>query len=200
MASLRKAILVMIAILLFLGCAANDKLYVKNYHEDGIIFLEKDEPGIDKTKKSQKSLEKEKKNERETPVRIEQSVNSINPAGIIFLNYEDQVNEMSGRPLQLASYTQRGKASYYADKFQGRKTASGEIYDKNKLTAAHRSLKFGTLVRVTNLFNDKSVIVRINDRGPFVESRIIDLSYAAAKKIDMIDQGVAEVLIEAIEP
>jgi len=200
MASLRKTILVMIATLLFIGCAANDKLYVKNYQEDGIIFLEKDEPGIDKTKKSQKSLEKEKKNERETPVRIEQSVNSINPAGIIFLNYEDQVNEMSGRPLQLASYTQRGKASYYADKFQGRKTASGEIYDKNKLTAAHRSLKFGTLVRVTNLFNDKSVIVRINDRGPFVESRIIDLSYAAAKKIDMIDQGVAEVLIEAIEP
>jgi rare lipoprotein A len=100
------------------------------------------------------------------------------------------------------SYSQikeRGKASYYADKFQGRRTASGEIFDNNKLTAAHNTLEFNTMVRVTNVSNNKSVEVRINDRGPFVQGRIIDVSKSAAARIDMIAQGVVDVEIEVIE-
>jgi rare lipoprotein A len=91
-----------------------------------------------------------------------------------------------------------GKASFYANKFHGRKTASGEIFDNNKLTAAHRSLPFGTMVKVTNLNNGLSVVVRINDRGPFISGRIIDLSRAAAEKIDMIRKGVVRVRLEIL--
>ncbi|WP_018345033.1 septal ring lytic transglycosylase RlpA family protein [Cytophaga aurantiaca] len=91
-----------------------------------------------------------------------------------------------------------GSASYYANKFQGRKTASGEKYDKNKLTAAHRTYAFGTKLKVTNIANGKSVVVTVNDRGPYAKQRLIDLSYAAAKHIDMIKQGVAEVHIEVV--
>ena len=93
-----------------------------------------------------------------------------------------------------------GKASFYADKFEGRSTASGEIFSQKKLTAAHRSLAFGTHVKVTNLKNGKSVVVTINDRGPFVKGRIIDLSKRAASKIDLITDGVAEVSLEVIKP
>jgi len=93
----------------------------------------------------------------------------------------------------------KGKASFYNDKYHGRKSASGEVFDQSKLTAAHRTLEFGTMVKVTNLKNRKSVIVRINDRGPFVEGRIIDLSKAAAHQIDMISDGVVEVEIEILE-
>ena len=90
---------------------------------------------------------------------------------------------------------QTGKASFYADKFEGRTTASGEKYRHNKLTAAHKTLPFGTKVKVTNLSNGQSVKVRINDRGPFVQGRIIDLSKKAAKKIDMVNAGVTKVTI-----
>ena len=79
--------------------------------------------------------------------------------------------------------TQKGKASFYADKFNGRKTASGETFRNSKLTAAHKTLPFGTMVKVTNQSNGKTVKVRINDRGPFVLGRIIDLSKKAAKNI-----------------
>ena len=91
-----------------------------------------------------------------------------------------------------------GKASYYADKFHGRKTASGEIFDMNLPTAAHRTFPFGTTCRVTNISNQKSVIVKINDRGPFIEGRIIDLSKAAAKSIGAIQDGVVDVKIEIL--
>jgi len=91
-----------------------------------------------------------------------------------------------------------GKASYYADKFQGRSTASGELYDRNKLTAAHPKLPFGTRCRVTNLTNGKVVEVRINDRGPFSKSRIIDLSYRAAEQLDGIRAGVFDVKVEVL--
>jgi rare lipoprotein A len=90
---------------------------------------------------------------------------------------------------------QTGIASYYGGKFIGRPTASGEIFDAKKLTAAHKTLPFGTMVKVTNSSNNKTVIVRINDRGPFVAGRIIDLSEDAAKKIDMIQAGVQKVTI-----
>ncbi|MCQ2215230.1 MAG: septal ring lytic transglycosylase RlpA family protein [Bacteroidales bacterium] len=86
-----------------------------------------------------------------------------------------------------------GGASYYADKYDGRATASGETFRQNKFTAAHKTLKFGTMVRVKNLKNGKTVDVKINDRGPFVKGRIIDLSRAAAEKIGLVQDGVAQV-------
>jgi rare lipoprotein A len=96
-------------------------------------------------------------------------------------------------------YVQEGKASFYADKFEGRVTASGERYSHTKSTCAHLSLPFGTLVRVTNLANNLSVIVRVNDRGPFVPNRIIDLSRSAADKLNFLSDGSADVRIEAID-
>ena len=95
---------------------------------------------------------------------------------------------------------QTGKASFYADKFEGVQTASGEKYRRKKLTAAHKTLPFGTKVRVTNLTNNKSVDVVINDRGPYVEGRVIDLSKSAAEKLGFVNQGIAEVRIEVIDP
>lgn len=92
-----------------------------------------------------------------------------------------------------------GLASYYAHDFNGKKTASGEIYDMHKLTAAHRSYPFNTKVRVTNLDNGKSVIVRVNDRGPFKLERIMDLSLGAAEALDMIKSGTARVKLEVVE-
>jgi rare lipoprotein A len=94
---------------------------------------------------------------------------------------------------------QKGIASYYADKFDGRMTASGEKYNHKKLTAAHKFLPFGTLVRVTNLTNNESVEVKINDRGPFVKGRVIDLSRSAAEKLKFTSQGLTEVEIEVID-
>jgi rare lipoprotein A len=98
---------------------------------------------------------------------------------------------------------EEGKASWYGAPFHGRQASNGEIYDMNKLTAAHRTLPFNTVVRVTNTVNGKSTTVRITDRGPFVDNRIIDLSYAAAKEISSIGPGVVPVRIEilsAIDP
>ncbi len=88
-----------------------------------------------------------------------------------------------------------GKASFYSDNLSGSKTANGEKYKPNELTAAHKKLPFGTKVKVTNLNNGKTVTVRINDRGPFVVGRIIDLSKAAAKEIGMVQDGVVKVKI-----
>ncbi|HUX53088.1 MAG TPA: septal ring lytic transglycosylase RlpA family protein [Williamwhitmania sp.] len=96
------------------------------------------------------------------------------------------------------AFVQEGNASYYGSDFHGKRTANGEVFSKNKLTAAHPSLEFGTLVRVTNLANGKSVVVRINDRGPFSKNRIIDLSEAAAKKLDMVGAGTAKVRLETV--
>ena len=95
-----------------------------------------------------------------------------------------------------AGYTEEGNASWYGDPFNGRRASNGEIYDMYKLTAAHRTLPFDTKVRVTNLNNGKSTTVRITDRGPFVEGRIIDLSLAAAREIDLVGPGVAPVRVE----
>lgn len=95
---------------------------------------------------------------------------------------------------------QVGKASFYADKFEGSPTASGEKYRASKLTAAHKTLPFGTKVRVTNLANNESVVVTINDRGPFVEGRIIDVSKSAAERLSFFNQGTAEVKLEIVDP
>ncbi len=96
-------------------------------------------------------------------------------------------------------YTESGKASYYATKFQSKKTASGELYDRAKKTAAHKKLPFGRKIKVTNTKNKKSVIVRINDRGPFVKGRIVDLSASAFSSIANLKVGVIDVKIEVIK-
>ncbi len=96
-------------------------------------------------------------------------------------------------------FRQQGKASWYGKKFHGRKTANGEIYNMYAMTAAHKTLPLGTRVKVHNMNNNKEIVVRINDRGPFVRGRIIDLSYTAAKKIGIVGPGTAPVKIVAID-
>jgi len=103
------------------------------------------------------------------------------------------------QPFQIAQQTYSGGASWYGPGFHGRLTANGETFNSNHLTAAHRTLPFGTKLRVTNLNNGRSVIVRVNDRGPFIKGRIIDLSAAAARRIKMIDSGVASVKVEVMK-
>ncbi|MCK5087788.1 MAG: septal ring lytic transglycosylase RlpA family protein [Melioribacteraceae bacterium] len=92
-----------------------------------------------------------------------------------------------------------GYASYYADDFDGKTTSNGETFNMYELTAAHRTYPFNTMIRVTNLSNNKTVIVRINDRGPVPPDRIIDLSLGAAQLIDMIEEGIPEVKLEILE-
>jgi rare lipoprotein A len=94
---------------------------------------------------------------------------------------------------------QEGLASWYGGKFHGRTTSSGETFDTNEKTAAHRTLPFGAIVKVVNLDNGKSTVVKINDRGPFVAGRIIDLSRAAAEELGMVSQGVARVSLEVLD-
>ena len=101
-------------------------------------------------------------------------------------------------PSRPARHTETGVAAWYGSQFQGRPTASGERFDQNAMTAAHKRLPFGTVVQVTHLENQKTVRVRINDRGPFTEGRIIDLSHGAAEKLDMISTGLAKVRIEVV--
>jgi rare lipoprotein A len=96
-------------------------------------------------------------------------------------------------------FRQEGIASWYGPEFDGRPTASGEIFNSSFLTAAHPTLPYGTMLRVTNRHNNKQVMVRVNDRGPFVSARIIDVSRAAAEQLDMISTGTAPVLVESVE-
>ena len=89
-----------------------------------------------------------------------------------------------------------GRASYYGKQFHGRLTSDGSVYHRDSMTCAHRTLPFGTVLKITNKKNGKDVIVRVNDRGPYIRGRVVDLSYAAAKHIGMLQQGVASVTIE----
>lgn len=98
------------------------------------------------------------------------------------------------------NFVERGLASWYGPNFHGKTTSNGEIYDMYAMTAAHKTLPLPTYVRVTNLNNQRSVVVRVNDRGPFVEDRIIDLSYTAAAKLDILGPGTAPVEVRAIDP
>ncbi|MBQ1267746.1 MAG: septal ring lytic transglycosylase RlpA family protein [Proteobacteria bacterium] len=102
-------------------------------------------------------------------------------------------------PSGVGQYELEGKASWYGPGLNGNKTASGEIFDMYSMTAAHKKLPFGSIVLVTNQNNGKSVVVRINDRGPFIKGRIIDLSYGAAYLIEMVRAGVVPVTIEVIQ-
>ena len=189
---------ILILVFILAGCSSSYKKIANGYEKDGIIFLNEDEEG----KKSSAT--------RSKPYSVKKTTNSENQDqenirdfkkmdGITYLSYDEQASEQPYQPLKRNRNLETGKASYYAMNLSGRKTASGEIYDPNKLTAAHPSLPFGTRVRVTNLYNRESVIVRINDRGPHQKSRIIDISYAAAKKLDMVNMGICEVAIEIVK-
>ena len=108
--------------------------------------------------------------------------------------------EVSIMNTSLVNYVDKGmmRASWYGPKFHGKRTANGERFDQMALTAAHKKLKFGTLLRITNPNNDKSVIVRINDRGPYIPGRQLDLSKAAAQRLGMIKKGVVKLEVEEI--
>ena len=118
---------------------------------------------------------------------------------LIFFSLVECSSVPEKRDSNWIGYTESGKASYYAMKFHSKKTASGELYDRDKKTAAHKKLPFGTKVRVTNVKNSKSVTVKINDRGPFVKGRIVDLSSSAFSRIADLGAGVIEVKIEVIK-
>jgi len=107
-------------------------------------------------------------------------------------------SETPSRKVFREGYRFRGLASFYAEKFHNKKTANGEIFNMHGLTCAHKTLPFNTWLQVTNLSNGRKVIVRVNDRGPYVEGRVIDLSYGAAKELDMLETGVQEVEIEIL--
>jgi rare lipoprotein A len=103
------------------------------------------------------------------------------------------------KPMQNAKgYSQQGQASWYGQKFHGHRTANGEVYDMYRMSAAHKTLPLPSFVRVTNLSNGKQVVVRVNDRGPFHSERIIDLSYAAALKLDYLKSGIANVKLDVV--
>lgn len=107
-----------------------------------------------------------------------------------------QVYQVNNSP---AGYTATGKASWYGKKFHGKPTSNQEVFDMYKLTAAHKTLPLPSYVEVTNLKNDRKVVVRVNDRGPFVDDRIIDLSYAAAKALGFVHDGIADVHIRVVK-
>lgn len=121
-----------------------------------------------------------------------------------YSHYANKDYKVKGKRYQvwreIDELTQTGKASWYGKKFHGHKTANGEVYDMFSMSAAHKNLPLPSFLKVTNLGNSKSVIVRVNDRGPFHPNRIIDLSYAAAYKLDMLKSGTADVEIELIIP
>ncbi len=108
-----------------------------------------------------------------------------------------RMSRHSHRPLETV-VLQEGTASWYGPGFHGRKTASGERFNQKDMTCAHRTLPFGTYLKVVNLENDQSVVVRVNDRGPFKKGRIVDLSKGAAKEIDLISTGIAPVRLEKV--
>ena len=113
-------------------------------------------------------------------------------------NNIEQLNEAQTEPLKIARTIYRGKASWYGPGFHGRLTANGERYNQYAMTAAHKSLPFGTRVKVTNLNNNLSVVVRINDRGPFIRGRVIDVSAAAAQNLGMMHHGVVPVRLQIL--
>lgn len=131
--------------------------------------------------------------------------NAINTNNEDIKKVEEKKDEIKENKYSLDNYTvvssdsEKGKASYYAKKFHGNKTTSGEKFSIYKLTAAHRTLKFGTMVKVTNTDNGKSVVVRINDRGPFTKSKLIDLSPAAFEELASLSKGVINVKIEVVK-
>lgn len=110
-----------------------------------------------------------------------------------------KMSEINTSDLKTSTVNFSGVASYYGDEFHGRKTANGEIYDRSDFSAAHRSLPFGTFLKVRNPATERSVIVRVNDRGPFKETRVLDVSFAAAQELGLVKTGTAQVEITVME-
>ncbi len=119
--------------------------------------------------------------------------------GITACGSRPDLPEVSEVPVEQAVFLNEGMASYYGARHHGRKTASGEPFNKNALTAAHKTLPFGSRVRVTNLRTQRAVVVTINDRGPYAKRRVIDLSEQAAREIGMLRAGVAPVKLELLQ-
>jgi rare lipoprotein A len=113
--------------------------------------------------------------------------------------YTSEVKPKRETPSERRKKVMYGVASYYGKDFHGKLTANGETFDMYGVSAAHKTLPFNTVIRVTNLENNRSLIVRINDRGPYVEGRILDLSYGAAKKLGFLDKGTTKIKIEVLE-
>ncbi|WP_217876320.1 septal ring lytic transglycosylase RlpA family protein [Pseudoalteromonas shioyasakiensis] len=118
---------------------------------------------------------------------------------IVFALLSLIISGCSSAPSVSKEAIEKGKASYYADKYHGRTTASGEVFNQQALSAAHQTLRFGSRVKITNISNNKSVIVTINDRGPFIRGRIIDLSKKAFSQIASVKQGVIDVTVEQLD-
>ncbi|MCP4587207.1 septal ring lytic transglycosylase RlpA family protein [Pseudoalteromonas sp.] len=118
---------------------------------------------------------------------------------ILFALFSLIITGFSSAPSVSKGVIEKGKASYYADKYHGRTTASGEVFNQQALSATHQTLGFGSRVKVTNISNNKSVIVTINDRGPFIRGRIIDLSKKAFSQIASVKQGVIDVTVERLD-
>jgi len=137
-----------------------------------------------------------KRNINIKPLKLEHDPKSENQNKI---NIKEQIPSSNKKIAISRNIYQKGIASWYGEKFHGKRTSNSEIYDMNKLTAAHKKLPFNTLVEVENLENNKRVIVRINDRGPFVKNRIIDLSFKAARRIEIDKTGTAPVNIRVIK-
>jgi len=117
------------------------------------------------------------------------------------INKTSKATSISGKEKRAKGHRKviKGISSFYAEDFHGKLTANGEVYDMYGVTAAHKTMPLNTICRVTNLENNKSLILRINDRGPYIKGRILDCSYGAAKKLDFINQGTTKVKIEVIE-
>lgn len=131
---------------------------------------------------------------REEPAKTEQPSETVGVSAS-----QTSANDSEAAQAAVSSAVEFGKAAYYSDSFQGKKTISGEVYDRNKLTAAHPSLPMGTQCRVTNMKNGKSVELHINDRCSGKNGRILDLSYEAASRIDGIKDGIMDVKLEVLE-
>lgn len=130
-----------------------------------------------------------------TYIANENMKKAVRNSGIASVDEDESLVKTS-----IVNYLDKGimKASWYGPRFHGKLTANGEIYDQMAFTAAHKRMKFGTLLRITNPKNNKSVVVRINDRGPYIQGRHLDLSKAAAMEIDMVEKGVANLKVEEI--
>ena len=129
---------------------------------------------------------------------LPQASNQIAPGGANIQKVNIEPNGQKKSSTSTTKHALSGTASWYGPRFHGKKTASGEIYDQNKLTAAHKTVPLGSKARVTNLDNGNTVEVEINDRGPFVQGRIIDLSRAAARALGFVESGTAPVRVELI--
>jgi rare lipoprotein A len=123
----------------------------------------------------------------------------VTVAGVTANSAESSHSNGDVHPVKTRKWTQVGKASWYGRRFQGKRTASGEAFDLNLLTCAHRTLPIGTLLRVTNLMNRKSIMVRVNDRGPVPEGLIVDLSFGAAKSLGFNHAGRAKVRLDRVD-